>query len=183
MIRIYLILISILYGENLFSQQAQLAEIYSVGISYRVKDFSKKKVVVIDSTTNQFSKSIKQFIHFITSKDNPDSSWIESLINFNYKNISLQNILSGSKNLSLFSNQKNQELFSNDIFKSWDIFHKKYPEYLGIINLSPVYFNNDNTQACYILSLATTWCGNGRNGFIFLKKDKSGKWIKSEFRK
>ncbi len=86
---------------------------------------------------------------------------------------SLQNVLGNSPGIIFLSNTESANIFRKGV-DGWDAYYKKYPKSGGILSLSDVGFDRDQTQAVIDVSYNCGWlCGEG--GLLVLKK-KEGRW-------
>jgi hypothetical protein len=179
MFRICLLAVAIMIVQISFAQSENLGEMYSIGIKFRLDQLPHKKAFVADTVTdNEFSMSTRRCTKLF-KKFLFEEAGVVTTGNLDSMNNSLKDIFTPYKNIRLINTKENDKLFRKNTSEGWIRFYKKYPDYAGIVYLSPVYFSQQHTKAIYQLSLASQPCGNGRNSLIFLAKDKNGKWYRT----
>jgi len=107
----------------------------------------------------------------------------ETVDNFkkaNQQSYLLKRRFNPSINYILISQEELKNIFSRDLVRGWDKFHKKYPNSQGIITLSRVGFNNQKDQALvYIGDQFSSLSGAG--SIILLIKENNVWKIKQRF--
>lgn len=99
---------------------------------------------------------------------------VDDFKNKNAKAYELKNKFSISQSVIIISEKELNELNS----KGWDAFYKKYPNSSGIIQISRVGLDNNQTQAIVYYGEQSESV-EGAGYLIFLTKDKR-KWIVKE---
>jgi hypothetical protein len=177
MIRLIFFVFLIALSNTCFSQQEDLALIYAIGINKRLQDFKKNKTLIIDSTDHYETGYLKQLFRMGFKLKRFDSSWIGAYQNFDTAIIDIHKYFTNSPNIITLSGKKKQLILNNNSDNFWDVLYKKYPAYSGVTFASPVYFNNNFTEAIFCFSLIYSKCGNGAREACHLIKDNFGKWI------
>ena len=153
-------------------------EVYSSVISSIISsDFSHKsvnKIVINQLTSNQ--AICYNFDCFENLKNYYDSMMLDDYKNKNANVYILENKFSTPQTVILISREEHNKIFN--IEKGWETFYEKYPNSSGVISISRVGFNSDQTQAILYFSYQADWLW-GKGCRIFLTKDE-GKWIVKE---
>ncbi len=101
---------------------------------------------------------------------------VDDFKNKNVKTYKLENKFSIPQTVVLISDEELNKIFQNET--GWDVFNKIYPNSSGIIQISRVGFNSNQTQAIvyYGYQRGLLW---GEGYLIYLTKDE-GKWMVRE---
>ncbi len=158
-------------------------EVYSSVISSIISsDFSHtsvNKIVINQLTSNQticYNSYYDCFQNFKNYSLNNDSMLVDDFKNKNAKAYKLENKFSIPQTVILISSDELNKIFQNE--KGWDSFYEKYPNSSGVISISRVGFNRNQTQAIlgFSYQAGMLW---GKGYRIFLTKDE-GKWMVKE---
>ena len=160
-----------------FSQQEDLAYIYSLGINKRLQDFRKPKTFIMDSTSKDEINFLRHMVKMGIRNKKFDTSWIETSQNLDTTITNISQYFINSKNIVPLSAKRKEVIFNSPGENCWDMIHKKYPGYTGVTFVSPVYFNNNHTEALFSFSLIYSKCSNGARQFCHLKKNNFGNWV------
>lgn len=149
-------------------------EVYSSVILHRHYPPSVNKIVIHQLTYNQ--SGCDNYDCFQNFKNYPlknDSTLFDDFKNKNAKAYKLETKFSIPQTVILISKEE-----LNENSTGWDAFHEKYPNSSGVIQISRVGFNSNQTQAIlyFDYQYAMLW---GEGYLIFLTKDE-GKWIVKE---
>jgi len=158
-------------------------EVYSTVISSIISsDFSHtsvNKIVINQLTSNQticYTSYYDCFQNFKNLSLKNISLLVEDYKNKNAMPYKLENKFSIPQTVILISRGELNKLFNNE--KGWDAFYEKYPKSSGIIYISRVGFNRNQTQAILSFGYQAGWVW-GKYYRIFLTKEE-GKWIVKE---
>ena len=152
-------------------------EVYSSVILSRNYSQEVNRIVIQQLTNNQtWCANYDCFQNFKNFSLKKDSMLVNDFKNKNAKAYNLENKFSIPQTVILISEEELNEIFQNA--KGWDAFYEKYPNSSGVIQISRVGFNSNQTQAILYFGYQREplW---GEGYLIFLTKDE-GKWIFKE---
>jgi len=149
-------------------------EVYSSVILSRNYSPSVNKIVIYQLTNYQTWYNNDSFQNFKNYPLKNDSMLVGDFKNKNAKAYKLDNKFLIPQTVIIISEKELNELNAKD----WSAFHEKYPNSSGVIQISRVGFNSNQTQAILYFDYHydMLW---GEGYLIFLTKDE-GKWIVKE---
>jgi len=152
-------------------------KVYSSVILSKNDPQSVNKIVIYPLTYNQtICYNYDCFQNFKNYSLKNDSMLVGDYKNKNARTYKLANKFSIPQTVILISEEELNEIFQNK--KGWDEFNEKYSNSSGIIQISRVGFNSNQTQAIlyYSYQRGLVW---GEGYLIFLTKYE-GKWMVKE---
>ncbi len=176
-IRLGFIVIFAFLSIACFSQQEDLGSIYSSCINKRLQDFRRPKTFIMDSTSKDELDFLRQTIKQGVRIKKLDSSWLKTYQNLDTTNTDVSQYFKNSKNIVPLSGKRKEIILDTPGENYWDVIHKKYPAYTGLVFVSPAYFNNNHTQGLFSFSLIYSNCSNGARQLCQLKKNSFGNWV------
>jgi len=168
-------------GQMLVQTQAnsqpldEAYQVYSTVIRKRYVNDSTKMILVFAETTpnkDRGSQPDRENLRLILMP--LTQSTLDSYKENGKKVTKLEEKLDLPVTYTLITRAEFDEMFSRDNFSGWENLYRKYPKVSGIIWLSEIGFNSDQTQA---LVYVTHGCGatRGEGGYFLLAKE-SGAW-------
>ncbi len=152
-------------------------EVYSSVLIDRYNPQSVNKIVIYQVTNNQtWCINYDCFQNFKNYSLEKDSMLFIDHKNKNAKTYKLENKFSIPQTVILISEEELNEIFQNA--EGWDVFYEKYPNSTGVIQISRVGFNSNQTQAILYFGYHRESL-DGQGYLIFLTKDE-GNWIVRE---
>ena len=150
------------------------ASIYSLILNERYAADPDKSVVVVDKTFGAPDMERELNRDDLQARLSPLSqATVESYKGKNKEPLRLKGFQNVKAKYLLMTEGELKEFFEKDVLSGWESFRQKYPDAVGVVQLSRVGFNPEGTEALVsILYSCGEVCGEG--SFILLTKTGSG---------
>ena len=173
------LILTILFCITLFTTKAQydpdVKAVYETVIKARLLR-SGNSAFLMDSVNYYKAGSLKKMARYYNKMNQSDSFDMQLPGDMNSPALQLRLMFTGDKMIVPLSAAGEDSAFQKSGVYGWEIFRKNFPSYLGLVTVSPVYFNTVHTIALCHVEILIGPCGTGAGRFYFMRKNKDNQW-------